>query len=79
MLITFKRPLHPELTSLVDASSLEVARLVSSVRGYYDVDLQPQEPGRVTVTAQGKDRKLHFSGATNTEACNKLIEALCGT
>ncbi len=80
MLISFQRPIHTELRMAINASALDVARLMASCNGYHDVDLQPQEPGRVTITAHSsKAKKLHFSGPTMTEACNKLIEALCGS
>lgn len=60
----------------VDAPSLEVARLVSACCGFYDVDVEPQGPGRVSVTAYADKRTLTCNGTTIYDACDSLITIL---
>lgn len=61
---------------IIDCNTLEVARLVAFHSGFDDVDVQPMEPGRATVTATGKNRTIRFTGTDIYNACYKLIEAL---
>ncbi len=61
---------------VINCNSLDVARLVASRMGFDDVDVQPMEPGRATVTATGKNRTVRFTGTDIYNACYKLIDAL---
>lgn len=62
--------------TLPEAPSLEVARLVAACRGFYDVDVEPMGPGRVSVTAYADKRTLTFHGTTIYDACENMIAAL---
>jgi hypothetical protein len=60
----------------VRTTSLDVARLVAGATGFPDVDVEPQEPGRVVVTASGPGKTLRATGATIYDACEKLIRLM---
>lgn len=66
----FRAPLR------MNCNSLEVTRIVAFNSGFDDIDVQPMEPGRATVTATGKNRTVRFTGTDIYDACYKLIVAL---
>ncbi len=62
----------------VQVPSLDVARLIAGSAGFYDVDCEPMEPGKVKVSAYGRNKKLSTNGTTVHDACDKLIRLLVG-
>lgn len=63
-------------TVRVKTGPLEVARLVAGSAGFYDVDVEPMEPGRARVTAYGVNRRIVTNGVSVPDACDKLIRLL---
>ncbi len=59
-------------------SPLHSAELVASHYGFYDVDIEPNGIGGLTVTASAPNRKVTAKGQSMAEAVEKLIEVLSG-
>ncbi len=78
MEVTIKLPAgsRGETLHISDAPSLDVARLVAGCCGFFDVDMEPMGPGRVSVTAYGDKRTLTTNGTTVYDASEKLIQLL---
>ena len=58
-----------------EAPTLEVARLVASACGW-EVDVEPLEPGRVSLKAHRNGATIGVTGTTVYDAAEKLISRL---
>lgn len=67
-----------DIVVLREVSSLEVASLVASYYGFYDVDVEPMGPGKVSVTAYGENRTVTVNGTTVYDVCERLIDLIVG-
>lgn len=71
MRIAIPRP-NGSGTLEVQASDLDLVRLVAFSRGYMDVDVEPY-PERFTITATGPGGSLVGSGKTVSLACDDFL------
>ncbi len=58
------------LGKVIEADILDVVRLVASVHGVVDVDLEPQEGTKVTLKYGGTS----ISGKTKEAACEEFLK-----
>lgn len=62
--------------SPVDADPLDCARLVASLYHFYDVDIEPMEPGRVRLTARAHRREVRFNGTSVRDVCERFVNSI---
>lgn len=65
-------------THKTNVSPVDVARMVASLYGFYDVDIETVDEGRVRLTATGHKRSVRINGSTVSSACESFINKMIG-
>lgn len=64
--------------NLGNVDAVDVARMVASVYHFYDVDIEPLEPGRVKLTARAQNVTIRKNGTSQRDVCEQFINELIG-